>query len=96
MSKLTIVAHITANPASIQPVKDGLLGLIPPTRAEAGCIQYDLHQDNENPAYFMFFELWESRELWLAHMESEHLKAFQAATEGMIDDFRLHEMTFAG
>ncbi|MEO1610025.1 MAG: antibiotic biosynthesis monooxygenase, partial [Pseudomonadota bacterium] len=24
----------------------------------------DLHQDNENPAHFMFYENWESRELW--------------------------------
>ena len=96
MPKLTIVAHITASPEAVDTVKAGLLGLTGPTRSEAGCIQYDLHQDNENPAHFMFFEIWESRELWLAHMDSEHLKAFQSETDGLIDDFRLHEMTHAG
>lgn len=96
MPHLTIVAHITAAPDAIELVKHGLLGLIAPTRAEAGCVQYDLHQDNENPAYFMFFENWESRELWLAHMESDHIKAFQAATDGKIDDFRISEMTRVG
>ncbi|MEM9449380.1 MAG: antibiotic biosynthesis monooxygenase, partial [Cyanobacteria bacterium P01_E01_bin.6] len=25
----------------------------------AGCIQYDLHEDNENPAHFVFYENWE-------------------------------------
>ena len=53
----------------------------------------DLHQDNENPAHFMFFENWESRELWLAHMEQQHLKDYLAATEGAVESFTLHEMT---
>jgi quinol monooxygenase YgiN len=44
--------------------------LIPITRAEEGCIQYDLHQDNEEPAHFLFYENWASRELWQIHMNS--------------------------
>ncbi|WP_416383486.1 putative quinol monooxygenase [Psychrobacter sp. 28M-43] len=27
------------------------------------CINYDLHQDNKNPAHFIFYENWASREL---------------------------------
>ena len=42
----------------------GSLKLIDITRAEEGCINYDLHQDNENPAHFLFYENWKSRELW--------------------------------
>lgn len=93
MPKLTIVAHITANPDKIDLVKTELEKLIEPTLKEEGCLQYDLHQDNENPAYFMFFENWESREIWLEHMEKPHLKAYQAATEGAVAEFRLNEMT---
>lgn len=93
---LTIVAHITAKADQVDLVKSELLQLIEPTRAEAGCVQYDLHQDNEAPAHFMFFELWETRDLWQAHMESSHLKAMQAATEGAVESVTLHEMTQAG
>jgi len=64
MTKLTIVANIKANPEKIDLVKAELLKLIDMTRAEAGCINYDLHQDNENPAHFLFYENWQSRELW--------------------------------
>ena len=66
MSKLTIVANITAKPDKIELVKYELMKLIPITLAEEGCIQYDLHQDNDNPAHFMFYENWESRELSVA------------------------------
>ena len=49
MSKLTIVAHIHANLDIIDLVRAELEKLIPITRAEQGYIQYDLHQDNDNP-----------------------------------------------
>ena len=76
MSKLTIAANIIAKADKIELVKNELLKLIELTRSEAGCINYDLHQDNENPAHFMFYENWQSRELWQAHMENQHLKAY--------------------
>ncbi|MGD7653827.1 MAG: putative quinol monooxygenase [Verrucomicrobiales bacterium] len=96
MSKLTIVANITAKADKIELVKSELLKLIPITRAEQGCVNYDLHQDNENPAHFMFFENWENRELWLAHMEGQHLKDYLAATDGAVEEFVVNEMTAVG
>ena len=54
MSKLTIVAHIFAKPDQIDLVKAELQKIIAPTLAEEGCLQYDLHQDNEEPEHFMF------------------------------------------
>jgi quinol monooxygenase YgiN len=90
---LTIVAKITANPDQVERVKSELIKLVEPTRKETGCIQYDLHQDNENPAVFLFYENWESRDLWLAHMENEHLKSYMAATEGAVASFVLNEMS---
>jgi quinol monooxygenase YgiN len=93
MSKLTIVAHITTKPDNVEFVKAELEKLIPITRAEAGCLQYDLHQDNGNPAHFMFYENWESREHWQKHMQNQHLKDFVAATEGAIEELVINEMT---
>ena len=93
MSKLTIVADIKAKPEKVEFVKSELEKLVPVTRAEAGCINYDLHQDKDDPAHFMFYENWESRELWQAHMNSQHLKDFVAATEGAIEELIINEMT---
>ncbi|MEM9631064.1 MAG: putative quinol monooxygenase [Pseudomonadota bacterium] len=96
MAKLTIVANIKANPDKIELVKAELQKLIDITRAEEGCINYDLHQDNENPAHFMFYENWESRELWQTHMNAPHLAAYMEATEGAVAEFTLNEMTVIG
>ncbi|MGY0219587.1 putative quinol monooxygenase [Endozoicomonadaceae bacterium StTr2] len=96
MTQLTIVANITAKADKIELVKAELHKLIAPTLAEEGCINYDLHQDNENPAHFMFYENWASRELWQAHMEAQHLKDYLNATEGAVDAFTVNEMTRVG
>ena len=94
MSKaLTIVATIEAKPDKIDLVKAELQKLITPTLKEAGCIQYDLHQDNQNPAFFLFFENWESRELWQDHMNNTHLAEYASATEGSIDSIVIQEMS---
>ena len=90
---LTIVARIEADPERVELVKSELLKLVEPTRNEAGCMQYDLHQDNDNPAIFLFYENWESRELWRAHMDSAHIAAYAKATAGAVVDFDLNEMT---
>lgn len=93
---LTILAQITAVPGKESVVRDALTNLIAPTRAEAGCIQYDLHLDNENPGFFVFFEIWESRALWQDHMVSDHIKANGPATEGAIAGVVINEMTQIG
>jgi quinol monooxygenase YgiN len=96
MSQLTIVARILAREEKRELVKSELLKLIDTTRAEEGCINYDLHQDNENPNLFLFYENWASRELWLKHMDNTHLADYKKATEGAVEDFAVHEMTQIG
>ena len=96
MTQLTIVANIIAKPERQALVKTELLKLIEITRAEPGCINYDLHQDKDNPAHFLFFENWASRELWQTHMNNQHLKDYMAATEGAVESFTLNEMTRIG
>ncbi|WP_299437761.1 putative quinol monooxygenase [uncultured Aquimarina sp.] len=91
--KLTIVARILAKPEKRELVKSELLKLIDITKAEKGCINYDLHQDNENENLFLFFENWENRELWQTHMNNKHLADYMKATDGAVEEFILNEMT---
>ncbi|SDZ60427.1 Quinol monooxygenase YgiN [Jannaschia faecimaris] len=93
---LTIVAKIVATPGKEAFVQSALEKLIAPTLAEAGCIQYDLHRDNDAPGTFLFYETWETRALWQAHMQSQHLADHAAATEGTVVEVTLHEMTKIG
>ena len=90
---LTIVARIEARPDRVELVKTELSKLVEPTLNEAGCIQYDLHQDNDDPAIFLFYETWQNRELWQAHMDSPHVTGYARATAGAVANFTLNEMT---
>ena len=93
MEKLTIIARILAKSEHREMVKAELQKLIKPTLAEEGCINYDLHQDNENPDLFLFYENWSSRELWLEHMNNSHIEAYKIATDGAVAEFSLNEMS---
>lgn len=93
---LTILARIEAKTDKIELVKSALLKLIEPTRKENGCLQYDLHQDNESPEIFVFYENWQSRELWQAHMNNDHLKVYMEETDGAVESFTLNEMSKIG
>ena len=93
---LTIVANIEAKKNKIEFIKEELLKLIAPTKAEEGCIEYRLQQDNNNPEFFLFFEIWENRELWQKHMDSEHLQNLVRVTEGSLVDLTVTEMSEVG
>jgi quinol monooxygenase YgiN len=74
--QLTVIAHLVAKPDKVDETRKFLLDLVTPTRTEPGLIEYHLHQDDDNPAEFTFYENWINRAEWDAHMELPHLKEF--------------------
>ena len=74
---LTVIAHVRAKPGEESRVRRILEGLLAPTRAEAGCINYDLHQSQTDPALFVFYENWESEGHLEAHARSPHIQSFR-------------------
>jgi quinol monooxygenase YgiN len=93
MSKpLTIVARIKAKPGQEDTLAAELVKLVAPTLVETGCLQYDYHRDLEDPANFLFFENWATKDQWLAHMESPQLLAYKAVADNLVDAFELYQM----
>lgn len=74
---VTVVAAFQAKPGKEAALKAALTALVEPTRREAGCLNYDLHQLPEDPARFLFHENWTSRAHLDAHLQSPHLQALQ-------------------
>lgn len=93
MAKLTVVAKVVAKKDYIELVKTELLKLIAPTRKEDGCIEYCLHQGNDDPAVFIFYETWESEACLARHMDSDHFKNYVSAVDGIIDEKVVNKMT---
>jgi quinol monooxygenase YgiN len=93
VSKITIVAKVVAKKVAVETVKTELLKLILPTRKERGCLEYCLHQDNQDPAVFVFYETWESDASLEEHINTDHYKAYVRALDGMIKDKTVNKMT---
>jgi quinol monooxygenase YgiN len=91
--KLTVVAKVVAKNESIEIVKSELLKLIEPTRKEDGCIEYKLHQDNEAPAVFIFYETWENPACLEKHMNTDHFKSFVSVVGSLVEEIAIHKMT---
>ena len=93
MSIVTVVAKLIVQDAVVETVKTELLKMIEPTRLEEGCIEYRLHQDNDDPKVFIFFEMWENMDCLERHMATPHYRNYIAVVEGMIAEKTVHKMT---
>ncbi len=72
---LTAVTFIRGKPGADQQVKNELLSLTQPTRAEPGNLGYDLYQSADHPGEFMRLEVWRNAEALEQHKASPYLKA---------------------
>ena len=75
MKTITVAATFEARPEKETELRDALIGLVGPTRKEAGCINYDLHVSSENPRRFLFHENWTTKMALEAHLQSPQIQA---------------------
>jgi quinol monooxygenase YgiN len=76
---LAMVVEFRAAPGRRDDLRAALLALVEPTRAEDGCLLYDLHESREDPDVFAFYEIWRDREAHAAHDRTEHVAGIRAA-----------------
>jgi quinol monooxygenase YgiN len=93
MSIVSVVARLTIREDAIETVKDELLKLIQPTRAEEGCLEYRLHQDNADPRVFIFYENWQDMACLERHINTPHYKSYVAAVADAVTEKVVHKLT---
>jgi quinol monooxygenase YgiN len=71
---VTLTVTFQARPGKEAELRKTLLGLLAPTRAEAGCINYDLHIAPDDPKKFLFYENWASKSHHEAHDKTPHVQ----------------------
>ena len=74
--KFTVLARIKAASGKEEELCGILTALVPLTRTEEGCISYDLHRAQEDPALFFFCENWRSKKDLDDHFATPYLQAF--------------------
>ncbi|MCD5362402.1 putative quinol monooxygenase [Chromobacterium aquaticum] len=93
---LHVVAVITAQPGQRAAVLRELNAIVPEVRLEEGCIEYGPaldHEDSPRPFgadSLVVLEKWESKAALDQHLAAPPLRAFIAATEGMVASLAVH------
>jgi quinol monooxygenase YgiN len=82
--QVTVIARVRAQPGKEADVLKELISLISPSRKDPGCINYDLHRSQADPASFLFHENWESRELLDRHLAKTELQATIARVTALV------------
>lgn len=83
---LYVVAKFRAKPGLEMLAQKELAALLEPTRLEPGCISYDCHQSQDDPAIFIFYEAWKNREELDKHLGMPYLKALLGKVEEIFAD----------
>jgi quinol monooxygenase YgiN len=72
----TLIAYLHGKPEKRAELLEILQNFVKPTRAEAGCVEYHLHVDDNDPNFFIFYENWRTRKDLDEHLEMPYLKSF--------------------
>ncbi len=71
---LTVI--LKSKTESMETFKSLLLDLVQNSKKETACLQYDLHQSDEEPTIFIFHEVWENQDGLDLHNQQSYLQFF--------------------
>ena len=85
---MTITKRVTfiAKPNGIEKMKELLSAMVIPSKAENGCLFYEIVQYKEKPEKFMAVETWENEAALDGHKASAHYKVYKSSYEPYCKD----------
>ena len=84
--KVTVLARFKAKKGLEEQLKQAIMSCVAPTRAEAGCINYDLHQLADDKGVLMLYENWVSKKLLDEHLEMPYLRELKAKSSDLCSE----------
>jgi quinol monooxygenase YgiN len=79
--KVTVLARFKAKKGLEEQLKQAIIKCVAPTRAEAGCINYDLHNLADNKGDLILYENWVSKKALDEHLETPYLRELKAKAD---------------
>lgn len=84
--KVTVLARFKAKEGLEEKAKKAIMACVAPTRAEAGCINYDLHQSADDKKLLMLYENWVSKKALDEHLEMPYLRDLKAKADELFSE----------
>lgn len=79
--EITKQVIFVAKDDSIEELKKLLQDMVMPSRAEKGCLLYNIYQMDSKPNTFVVIETWADEESLKGHQESAHYAYYKAHFE---------------
>lgn len=93
MSELRAVATIPTDPTSSEAVRAGLAELAEATRAEEGCLAYEVFESAAQPGTYVTIETWRGQDDLDAHLQTPHVaKAFDTLGSALTGEVGIHPL----
>lgn len=73
---VTIIATVYGRKSTTAELKRALMELGRKTRREEGNVQFHMHERQDDPSTFIFYESYRDEHAFQAHLGSVHAKAF--------------------
>jgi quinol monooxygenase YgiN len=83
---LGVIARLKVRPEKIEEARRVLGSLVEPTRAEQGCLRYELLQNRDDATEFTFVEEWENAAALARHADTEHVGRARAQFPTLADE----------
>ncbi len=84
-AELFIFARFHARPGQEALLEAAILGVLAPTRAEAGCVSIHAFRSQRDRASFTIHSRWQDEAAFDLHAELPHTVAFLTQVEALID-----------
>ncbi|AJO76391.1 MULTISPECIES: putative quinol monooxygenase [Pseudomonas] len=88
----TAIATLVAKSGQQAVLLRELSALVRPSREEAGCQFYNLHQDAEDQGTFYVLERWDDEAALAFHNDTPHFQHFLRQTRDAIEHFELKRL----
>ena len=97
-SKMTITKRVTfiAKEGSEAKMKELLSAMVVPSKAEEGCMFYEIFQYENNRRKFMAVETWENEAALDGHKASAHYALYRSSYEPYCEDKYSDELEVLG
>ena len=95
---MTITKRVTfiAKEGSEAKMKELLTAMVEPSKAENGCILYDIYQYENNKRKFMAVETWRDEVALDGHKASSHYAVYKSSYEPFCDEKYSDELEILG
>ena len=81
---LYIFARLEPRPGKEAQVRDELMRVVDPTRAEPGCVRIHLYESTRGPLVYYIHSEWIHEAAFDAHIELPHTRRFAAAVDNLL------------